>query len=146
MIIFFIIYLTFNKMNSLMFLRFASHQIFLFIIIRVFCVGFTVVVQPYGSIYTKNTWIYKKSGTWKQNPLRGFCHRWQHCWRNGKVYYLTQSVHGKKKFRFGFWFFYLTTDILNVNPDVFTLSYSRGKNESMEDGNIGDEARYKMCV
>ena len=64
----------------------------------------------------------------------------------GKVYYLTQSVHGKKKFRFGFRFFYLTTDILNVNPDVFTLSYSREKNESMEDGNIGDEARYKMCV
>ena len=65
---------------------------------------------------------------------------------HGKVYYLTQSVHGKKKFRFGFRFFYLTTDILNVNPDVFTLSYSREKNESMEDGNIGDEARYKMCV
>ena len=64
----------------------------------------------------------------------------------GKVYYLTQSVHGKKKFRFGFRFFYLKTDILNVNPDVFTLSYSREKNESMEDGNIGDEARYKMCV
>ena len=55
-------------------------------------------------------------------------------------------MHGKKKFRFGFRFFYLTTDILNVNPDVFTLSYSREKNESMEDGNIGDEARYKMCV
>ena len=66
--------------------------------------------------------------------------------RDGKVYYLTQSVHGKKKFRFGFRFFYLTTDILNVNPDVFTLSYSREKNESMEDGNIGDEARYKMFV
>ena len=45
------------------FLRFARHQIFQFIIISVVCVGFTVVVQPYGSIYTKNTWIYQESGT-----------------------------------------------------------------------------------
>ena len=45
-------------------------------------------------------------------------------------------MHGKKKFRFGFRFFlFFTTDILNVNPDVFTLLYSREylENESMDE-------------
>ena len=55
----------------------------------------------------------------------------------------------KNKFRFGFRFFYFTTDILNVNPDVFTLLCSREylENESMdeESGNISEEPRYKMC-
>ena len=52
----------------------------------------------------------------------------------GKVYYLTQLLHGIKQFRFGFRFFYFTTDILNVNPDVFTLLSSREylENESMD--------------
>ena len=59
-------------------------------------------------------------------------------------------MHGKKKFRFGFRFFlFFTTDILNVNPDVFTLLCSREylENESMdeESGNISEEPRY-ICV
>ena len=58
-------------------------------------------------------------------------------------------MHHKNKFRFGFRFFYFTTDILNVNPDVFTLLCSREylENESMdeESGNISEEPRYKMC-
>ena len=71
------------------------------------------------------------------------------CENLGKVYYLTQSAHGKKKFRFGFRFFNFTTDILNVNPDVFTLlcSWEYSENESMdeESGNISEEPRY-ICV
>ena len=58
-------------------------------------------------------------------------------------------MHGKKKSDLVLDFFYFTTDILNVNPDVFTLLCSREylENESMdeESGNISEEPRYKMC-